>query len=80
MNRPGGTRPNSNLTKSEGILTEERSSTRSSEGGDINMDGTRYCLCSPSDTQEQSRLNLTINAIRVPQVSLLYISIKDFHS
>ena len=33
MNRPGGTRPTSNLTKSEGVLTEARSSNTLFVGG-----------------------------------------------
>ena len=63
MNKPGGTRPTSNLTKSEGVLTEARSSKTSFVGGDINMDGTRYCMFSPSDGQGQSKLNLSIIAM-----------------
>ena len=64
-NRPGGTRPDANVTKSDGAFTESRSCRTSSVGGDINMDGTRYCLLSLDDGQGEIKLNLSMTAMRL---------------
>ena len=70
-NRPGGTCPDLNLRKREGILAEATNLIMSCGGYDINMDGTKYSLVHDgSDTGHgQSKLNFSMIAMRLSNVS-----------